>query len=212
MTVVLKENRELADVGGESSRGVGRIQTRAKPRIGRKTEISRRDTGRTHDRARPVAPTKKTKIEAKMRYISTRGGMAPKRFLDILVGGLASDGRPYLSSAWWISVFPGIAILLTVLAVMDNGLDRQSIIGGASIYPFVHNVLLAARDVGLGGVLTTVLARQEPAAREVLHLAPNHAVAALLALGHPAKELTRLKRADVTEFTTVDHLDGPAFS
>ena len=101
---------------------------------------------------------------------------------------------------------------LTVLAVMDNGLDRQSIIGGASIYPFVHNVLLAARDVGLGGVLTTVLARQEPAVREVLHLAPNHAVAALLALGHPAKEITRLKRADVAEFTTVDHLDGPAFS
>jgi peptide/nickel transport system permease protein len=32
-------------------------------------------------------------------------------------GSMAADGRPYLSSAWWISVFPGIAILLTVLAV-----------------------------------------------------------------------------------------------
>jgi nitroreductase len=101
---------------------------------------------------------------------------------------------------------------VTALAVMDNGLDRQSIIGGASIYPFVQNVLLAARDAGLGGVLTTVLARQEPAVREVLHLGPNHAVAALLALGHPAKPVQRLKRSAVEEFTTVDRLDGPAFS
>ena len=44
---------------------------------------------------------------------------------------------------------------LTCLAVMDNGLDRQSIVGGASVYPFAHNILLAARDVGLGGVITT---------------------------------------------------------
>jgi nitroreductase len=101
---------------------------------------------------------------------------------------------------------------LTALAVMDNGLDRQSIIGGASIYPFVHNVLLAAREVGLGGVLTTVLARQEPAAREILHLEPKHAVAALLALGYPTKRPTRLKRAEVHEFTTVDRLDGRPFS
>jgi nitroreductase len=101
---------------------------------------------------------------------------------------------------------------VTALAAMDNGLDRQSIIGGASIYPFVHNVLLAARDRGLGGVLTTVLARQETAVREVLHLAPRHAVAALVALGHPAKPVTKLKRAEVHEFTTVDRLDGPPFS
>ena len=101
---------------------------------------------------------------------------------------------------------------VTALAVMDNGLDRQSIIGGASIYPFVHNVLLAARDAGLGGVLTTVLARQEPAVRELLHLEPKHVVAALVALGHPAKPMSRLKRAEVGEFTTVDRLDGPPFS
>jgi nitroreductase len=101
---------------------------------------------------------------------------------------------------------------LTALAVMDNGIDRQSIIGGASIYPFAHNVLLAARDAGLGGVLTTVLARQEPAVRRVLHLPAQYAVAGLIALGHPAKVVTRLRRSAVADFTTVDRLDGPAFS
>jgi peptide/nickel transport system permease protein len=31
-------------------------------------------------------------------------------------GGMAADGRQYIRSAWWISVFPGLAILLVVLS------------------------------------------------------------------------------------------------
>jgi peptide/nickel transport system permease protein len=30
-------------------------------------------------------------------------------------GGMVSDGREYVSSAWWLSAFPGLAIVLTVL-------------------------------------------------------------------------------------------------
>ena len=105
-----------------------------------------------------------------------------------------------------------VAVDLTVLAVTDNGLDRQSIVGGASIYPFCHNILLAARDVGLGGVMTTVLARQEPAARELLRLPDGWALAALLVLGHPVKQLTKLRRDPVESFATVDRFDGAPFS
>lgn len=101
---------------------------------------------------------------------------------------------------------------LSSVAAVDSGLDRQSITAGASIYPFAHNVLLAARDAGLGGVLTTVLARQETAVRELLGIPAGHAVAGLLALGHPVKQLTRLTRAAVEDFTVVDRFDGPAFS
>lgn len=32
-------------------------------------------------------------------------------------GGMLADGRTYLQSAWWVSVFPGLAILLTVLGL-----------------------------------------------------------------------------------------------
>lgn len=32
-------------------------------------------------------------------------------------GGMLADGRTYLQIAWWVSVFPGIAILLTVLGL-----------------------------------------------------------------------------------------------
>ena len=100
---------------------------------------------------------------------------------------------------------------LTALAVLDNGLDRQSIIGGASVYPFAHNLLLAARDAGLGGVMTTALARQEPAVKELLGIPTRFALASLVAIGHPVRQVTRLRREDVAGFTTVDRFDGPAF-
>ena len=36
-------------------------------------------------------------------------------------GGMVSDGRDFLSSAWWVSVFPGIAIALTVVGFVLLG-------------------------------------------------------------------------------------------
>ena len=30
---------------------------------------------------------------------------------------MLADGRTYLQTAWWVSVFPGLAILLTVLGL-----------------------------------------------------------------------------------------------
>lgn len=32
-------------------------------------------------------------------------------------GGMVSDGRDYLADAWWVSLFPGMAILFTVLGI-----------------------------------------------------------------------------------------------
>jgi peptide/nickel transport system permease protein len=32
-------------------------------------------------------------------------------------GGMVADGRDYLADAWWVSVFPGLAILFTVLGI-----------------------------------------------------------------------------------------------
>jgi hypothetical protein len=41
---------------------------------------------------------------------------------------------------------------LSMLAAVDRDADRYTFAGGASIYPFAWNVLLAARDEVLGGV------------------------------------------------------------
>ncbi len=104
-----------------------------------------------------------------------------------------------------------LAVRLTALAVTDVELARQSVVGGASIYPFAQNVLLAARDVGLGGTLTTFLARREPEAARLLRIPPDHGVAAVLALGHPVRTVRRLGREPVSAFARVDTFDGPAF-
>lgn len=104
-----------------------------------------------------------------------------------------------------------VAVDLTQLAVLDNGLHRQSIVGGASIYPFCHNILLAARSKGYGGVMTTAICRQEEAVREVLGIPDPWAVASLIALGKPLRDITRLRRKPVDEFAVVDRFDGEPF-
>ncbi|WP_216902889.1 nitroreductase family protein [Nocardia alni] len=101
---------------------------------------------------------------------------------------------------------------LRVLAATDRDLDRYTLVGGASVYPFVWSVLLAAHEHGLGGVPTTMLTRAEPEVRELLGVPDHYAVAALLALGHPVRRPTRLRRAAVEEFTTLDRFDGPNFT
>lgn len=101
-----------------------------------------------------------------------------------------------------------VAVDLTQLAVTDNGLSRQSIVGGASIYPFVQNIILAANARGLAGVVTTVLTREEAQLRALLHIPEPWAIAALVALGRPRRAVRRLTRRQVSEFTTIDRFDG----
>jgi nitroreductase len=100
---------------------------------------------------------------------------------------------------------------LHVLAAVDRDADRYTFAGGASVYPFAWNVLLAARLEGLGGVMTTMAIRAESAVLELLHAPDGYALAAVLALGHPVHQPRRLTRHPVEEFTTIDGVDGPPF-
>jgi nitroreductase len=101
---------------------------------------------------------------------------------------------------------------LSALAATDRDLGHYQIAGGASIYPFVWSVLLAAHERGLGGVMTTIATRNEPAVREVLDIPSDQIVATIVALGHPADRLTKLKRRSVADFTTIDTFNGDRFS
>jgi nitroreductase len=101
---------------------------------------------------------------------------------------------------------------LPSLAILDNGLGRQSIVGGGSVYPFTHNILLAARDRGLGGVITTVICRQEQTVKKLLEVPSGYAVAAMMALGRPVRQPSRLRRMHVEQFTTIDTMSGHSLS
>lgn len=102
-----------------------------------------------------------------------------------------------------------VTVDLGVLAAVDRDLPRYTLCGGGSVYPFVWSILLAARERGLGGVMTTVAIRHEGDLRDALHVPESHAVACVLALGHPVRAARRLSRRPVREFTTVDGFDGP---
>ncbi len=101
---------------------------------------------------------------------------------------------------------------LRAMACVDRDLARYTFAGGASVYPFVWSILLAARAEGLGGVITSVAIHQEPELKELFGLPEEYAVAALLAMGYPERPITRLRRRPVGDFATVDRLDGPTFS
>jgi nitroreductase len=121
------------------------------------------------------------------------------------------DAGPFAEHFDEIPVLLALFADLRALAAVDRGFDRDTLAGGASIYPFAWSILLAARAEGLGGVLTTMPIRRESQVKDLLR-APDHFVlAGVLALGHPVNQPHRLTRRPVQEFTTVDGFDGPSF-
>ena len=107
---------------------------------------------------------------------------------------------------------PVMAVILAdlrLLAATDRDLGRYTLVGGASVYPFVWSILLAAHAEGLGGVVTTMTTTREPEVRELLHVPDHFALAAVLALGHPVRFPRNLRRDPVSSFATVDAFDGP---
>jgi nitroreductase len=97
---------------------------------------------------------------------------------------------------------------LSALAAMDRDLPRYTLAGGASIYPFIWSLLLAARSEGLGGVMTTMPVRREDDVRALFGIPDTVAVASLVVLGHPVWVPRRLKRAPVGSFCWVDGYQG----
>lgn len=101
-----------------------------------------------------------------------------------------------------------VCVDLRAVAALDKELDRVGIVGGGSVYPFVWNILLAARNEGYGGTITTMAIAEEPALKALLGIPEPYAVAAVVPLGKPVKQLSRLKRAEVDELTHLEHWDG----
>jgi nitroreductase len=101
-----------------------------------------------------------------------------------------------------------VCVDLRLVAATDQDLDRVGIVGGASVYPLVWNILLAARNEGFGGTITTMAVAEEPRVRELFGLPDDYAVACVLPLGKPVRQLTRLTRAGVEDLTRLESWDG----
>jgi nitroreductase len=96
------------------------------------------------------------------------------------------------------------------LAITDDSLDRPSIVGGASVYPFVQNVLLGLRHEGLGAAFTTLLVPAEPAIRELLSIPDEVVLAGHISVGYRSDPWPkRLSRKPVGEFAFGDCYGHP---
>jgi nitroreductase len=91
---------------------------------------------------------------------------------------------------------------LEAMAITDAELDRPSIVGGASIYPFVQNILLGLRHEGLGAAFTTLVVPAEEEVRRLLAIPDGMAVAGHISVGYRADPWPKqLSRKPVGEFT-----------
>lgn len=105
-----------------------------------------------------------------------------------------------------------VSVDLEVVAAVDQNLDRIGLVSGASVYPLVWNILLAARNEGYGGTLTSMAIPQEAQVRQLLGLPDTHALAALVPLGKPTRQPTKLRRRTVEETVTHENFDGAPFT
>ena len=103
-----------------------------------------------------------------------------------------------------------VGVRLADLAVTDASLPRQSIVGGASVYPFVQNVLLGLRAEGLGAAMTTLLVPAEAEVKPLLGIPEDVALAAHIGVGHRADGWPkRLSRKPVEEFAFAERFGEP---
>jgi nitroreductase len=112
---------------------------------------------------------------------------AEKRAIDRYEAGSgADDGSPKARMARTMQRFVDTfeqtpVVLLACLVRYREGGAYE----GASVYPACQNLLLAARAIGLGGVMTLWHARVEAELRVVLEIPDGVFLAATLTLGHP---------------------------
>jgi nitroreductase len=102
-----------------------------------------------------------------------------------------------------------VCVDMRLVAATDQDLDRVGVNSGASIYPFVWNILLAARNEGFGGTITSFAIAEEPKVQALLGIPKHFALAAVVPLGKPVRQLRRLTRKPVSDFTHLERFDGP---
>jgi nitroreductase len=94
-----------------------------------------------------------------------------------------------------------VFVELDAMAITDAELERPSIVGGASIYPFVQNVLLGLRREGLGAAFTTLLVPAEEEVHKLLAVPEGLAMAGHVSVGYRADPWPKqLSRKPVDEF------------
>jgi nitroreductase len=89
-------------------------------------------------------------------------------------------------------------VLVLACIAVDPG-TKAGVATGASIYPAVQNILLAARALGIGSCLTTIHRFRDAQVKALLGIPAEVETAALIPLGYPLRNFGRPPRRPVAE-------------
>jgi nitroreductase len=96
-----------------------------------------------------------------------------------------------------------------IVACLEDGPGRPTRSSGASVYPAVQNMLLAARALGLGGTLTTRHLQYEKEVEAALGLPAGIHSYAILPIGYPMGRFGPVRRAPLSELVYLDRWGQP---
>ena len=141
------------------------------------------------------------------RFIVIRAEQT-KRELGAIFDELGS--QLYGSGAPERTPWPDVPVLIAVCSEQVFGKGEAATAAlGASIYPAVQNLLLAAHALGLGAVLTTRWKSRESDLRPLLGLPDEMSVHAIIPLGWPETAMGRNRRRPVREVTSRERFGEP---
>ena len=100
------------------------------------------------------------------------------------------------------------APVLIVACVNTPASGQAGFQTGASIYPSVQNLMLAARALGLGTVLTTLHRRRKARIHEILGIPDHVESAAIIPLGWPDRAYGPNRRPPLAQFVMRDRWNG----
>lgn len=134
---------------------------------------------------------------------------------DVRVGALPKTVTAADDFAEHLAEVPAIIVLCAEVSGLhptDTGLDRLSVVGGASIYPTMQNLCLALREQGVATAVTTLLCIEEVKIAEMLDIPEGFITAAHIAVGYPATGFpTKLTRSAVQDIVSLDRFGAPMF-
>jgi nitroreductase len=138
------------------------------------------------------------------RVLADPDGFEPKQVRGV------TRANDYADGLHEVPVHLLVGVRVEDLVVTDSELPRQSVVGGASVYPFVQNVLLGLRSEGLGAALTTLLIPAEAEVKRLLEIPEVIALAAHIGVGYRAEPWPKqLARKPVEEFAFGERFGEP---
>ncbi len=121
-----------------------------------------------------------------------------------------SPAAKMLASARHLSEHLGAAPVHILACIAPDPGVKSTMTTGASIYPAVQNIMLAARALGIGSCITTIHKYRDAQVKELLGIPPDVETAALIPLGYPLGKFGHPPRRPLREVAFADRW-GQAF-